>query len=123
MGFTLTAADERKLVGVAPPLVAVVRRAAFISPHKFVVLEGVRNLARQRKLLALGATQTLNSKHLSGRAVDIAPLDERGKVSWHWPHYHKLALYVKNAAADLKTPIQWGGDWRNFKDGPHWELR
>jgi peptidoglycan L-alanyl-D-glutamate endopeptidase CwlK len=45
-----------------------------------------------------------------------------GKVSWHWPHYHILAPAMKQAAAELRIPIEWGGDWRSFKDGPHWQL-
>jgi peptidoglycan L-alanyl-D-glutamate endopeptidase CwlK len=63
----------------------------------------------------------MNSRHITGHAVDLAPMIA-GEVRWDWPLYHKLAKIVKAAAADEKVPLQWGGDWRAFKDGPHWEL-
>lgn len=122
MSFQLTAADERRLVGVAAPLVAVVRRAALLSPQRFMVVEGLRTKERQRKLVKEGASQTMNSKHLVGRAVDLAPVRRDGSVSWDWKDYHPLAKHVKRAAADLDTRVVWGGDWKSFKDGPHWEL-
>jgi peptidoglycan LD-endopeptidase CwlK len=110
-----------RLKGVHPDLVRVVKKAAAMSNLDFTVLEGLRTLDRQRKLLAQGATRTLNSRHITGHAVDLAPLID-GKVSWDWPLYHRLAKIVKAAAADENVPIVWGGDWRTFKDGPHWEL-
>lgn len=123
MSFKLTAADERKLVGVAAPLVAVVRRAALVSPHRFKVLEGVRTKERQKELVKKGASRTMDSKHLVGQAVDLACLNRDGEVTWDWSYYHSLARYVKQAAAELKTPVVWGGDWKSFRDGPHWELK
>jgi peptidoglycan L-alanyl-D-glutamate endopeptidase CwlK len=53
--------------------------------------------------------------------VDIAPL-VAGKVRWDWPLYHRLAAAVKQAAAAEGVPIEWGGDWKRFRDGPHWQL-
>jgi peptidoglycan L-alanyl-D-glutamate endopeptidase CwlK len=106
---------------VRPDLVRVVKRAAAISSLDFTVLEGLRTLARQHELMAQGATKTLNSRHLTGHAVDLAPMIG-GTVRWDWPLYHQLAAIVKAAAAYEKVPVTWGGDWRTFKDGPHWEL-
>jgi len=119
--FVLGARSKARLVGVHPDLVKVVERAIQITPIDFTVLEGVRTLATQRKYVANGASRTLRSRHLTGHAVDLAPLVS-GKVSWHWPHYHILAPAMKQAAAELRIPIEWGGDWRSFKDGPHWQL-
>jgi peptidoglycan L-alanyl-D-glutamate endopeptidase CwlK len=110
-----------RLEGVHPDLARVVKRAAAMSDLDFTVLEGLRTEARQRQLMQQGATKTLNSRHLTGHAVDLAPMLD-GKVSWDWPLYHRLAKTVKSAAAFEKVPLQWGGDWRTFKDGPHWEL-
>jgi peptidoglycan L-alanyl-D-glutamate endopeptidase CwlK len=110
-----------RLEGVHPDLVRVVKKAAALSDLDFTVLEGLRTLDRQRKLLAQGASKTLNSRHITGHAVDLAPLID-GKVSWDWPLYHRLAKIIKAAAVDENVPITWGGDWRTFKDGPHWEL-
>jgi peptidoglycan L-alanyl-D-glutamate endopeptidase CwlK len=92
-----------------------------MSDLDFTVLEGLRTLARQKELMRNGATRTMNSRHLTGHAVDLAPM-LNGKVSWDWPLYHRLAKIVKAAAAAENVPLQWGGDWRTFKDGPHWEL-
>lgn len=118
---TLGSMSLTKLKGVHPDLVRVVRRAAQIAPVEFTVLEGVRTLSRQRELVAKGASKTMRSRHLTGHAVDIAPLD-KGKVSWHWPHYYPLADAIKEAARLEKVPLEWGGDWKSFKDGPHWQL-
>jgi peptidoglycan L-alanyl-D-glutamate endopeptidase CwlK len=121
MGFTLTPADEKMLNGVHPDLQKVVARAAQLSDRPFRVLEGKRTLARQKELVARGASQTLKSRHLTGHAVDIAPLEE-GRVSWSWPLYYPLAKIMKQAAKELNVPLEWGGDWKSFKDGPHWQL-
>jgi peptidoglycan L-alanyl-D-glutamate endopeptidase CwlK len=110
-----------RLEGVHPDLVRVVKKAAAMSPLDFTVLEGLRTLDRQRQLMSAGATKTMNSRHLTGHAVDIAPMIG-GTVRWDWPLYHQLAAVVKDAAKAENVPIQWGGDWRTFKDGPHWEL-
>jgi peptidoglycan L-alanyl-D-glutamate endopeptidase CwlK len=119
--FKLSARDEQRLQGVHPDLVRVIRTAAERTTVPFTVLEGTRTLARQRELVRKGASRTLNSRHLTGHAVDIAPL-LGGKVSWDWPLYHRLAPIVKQAALEERVPIEWGGDWRTFKDGPHWQL-
>lgn len=121
MPFTLSQRSLSRLVGVHPDLVTVVKRAIELTPIDFTVLEGMRTIDRQRQLMKQGATRTLNSRHLTGHAVDIAPFIG-GEVSWHWPHYHTLAPAVKQAARELNVPLEWGGDWRSFKDGPHWQL-
>ena len=124
--MTLTARDEERLKGVHPDLVRVVRRAATNTPLRFAVLEVPRTVARQKQLVAQGASKTMNSRHIPGadglaKAVDIAPM-LNGKISWDWPLYHRLAAVVKEAAKQENVPIEWGGDWRTFKDGPHWQL-
>lgn len=115
-------ASERRLEGVHPDLVRVVRRAAADGAPSFRVIEGVRSLTRQRDLVARGASKTLNSRHLTGHAVDIVPLDQYGGVSWDWPLYRPLAKAIKAAAKAEGVPIEWGGDWKRFADGPHWQL-
>ena len=121
MSIILGARSLGRLEGVHPDLVRIVKTAAAMSNLDFTVLEGVRTLERQRQLVAEGASKTLKSRHLTGHAVDLAPMIG-GKVSWDWPLYNRLAKIVKAAAAAEKVPLQWGGDWRTFKDGPHWEL-
>lgn len=121
MSIILGQRSLSRLEGVHPDLVRVVKKAAAMSSLDFTVLEGLRTAARQKQLMDLGATKTMNSRHLTGHAVDLAPM-VGGTVRWDWPLYHQLAVIMKDAAKTEKVPIQWGGDWRTFKDGPHWEL-
>lgn len=121
MAYKLGAHSEMLLRGVHPDLVKVIRRAIQITKIDFKVLEGVRSVARQRELVKKGASQTMKSRHINGFAVDIAPF-VAGQVRWDWPLYFQLAATVKQAAKDVGVPVEWGGDWKTFKDGPHWQL-
>ena len=121
MAYAFGSRSLKRLEGIHPDLRRVMDRAIAATDLDFTVLEGMRTLAQQRKLVASGASKTMNSRHLTGHAVDIAPL-VGGKVSWDWPLYHRLAPIVKQAALDEGVRIEWGGDWRSFKDGPHWQL-
>jgi peptidoglycan L-alanyl-D-glutamate endopeptidase CwlK len=119
--YKLGARSKTRLKGVHPDLVKVVERAIEISTVDFTVLEGLRDPARQKILKESGASQTLNSRHITGHAVDLGAFVD-GQVDWSWPLYHQIAKAMKNAAEELKVPIVWGGDWKSFKDGPHFEL-
>jgi len=126
MSIILSQKSLTKLEGAHPDLVRVVKRAAALSSIDFTVLEVLRTVARQKELVASGASKTMKSRHLPGangksHAVDIAPL-EGGQVSWAWPLYFKLAPIIKQAAKEVGVPIEWGGDWKSFRDGPHWQL-
>ena len=110
-----------RLQGVHPDLVKVVKNAIDISTVDFTVLEGRRSPERQKVLVEAGASQTLNSRHITGHAVDLgAWVDDQ--VDWSWPLYARIAGAMKMAAKDLNIPIEWGGDWKTFKDGPHFQL-
>lgn len=104
-----------------PDLAAVVRRAAEITTVPFIVTEGMRTLERQQELVKVGASRTLNSRHLTGHAVDLAAM-VGSEVRWDWPLYHHIANAMKLAANELNVPLTWGGDWSSFRDGPHFEL-
>lgn len=127
MRFKFSERSENNLIGIHVDLVKVVRRALEISEIDFTVIEGVRTKSRQAQLFKQGATKTLNSRHLTGHAVDIVPypLDWSDKAA-----FGKLAKAMFAAAKELKVAIRWGGDWnRNgrsddetFYDGPHFEL-
>lgn len=124
--------SEKNLVGVHPQLVRVVRRAAetCTDEHGFVVTEGVRTLAKQKEYFAAGKSQTMKTRHLTGHAVDLAVWEDRDldkvvdadEISWKFPAYKALSDLMKEAAAELGIPIEWGGDWVSFKDGPHYQL-
>lgn len=117
----LSERDRTRLDGVHADLVRVFERAARMTTVPFLVLEGLRTRQRQRELVARGASQTMNSRHLTGHAVDVVPLID-GDVSWDWSDYYVLAPIIKEAAKLEGVPLEWGGDWKSFKDGPHWQL-
>ena len=119
--FKLSKRSLDRTVGVRPDLVAVVKRAIEITTVDFVVLEGLRTRERQAKLVASGASRTMNSRHLDGHAVDLGAW-VAGTMRWDWPLYYKIADAMKQAAKELNIALEWGGDWRKFKDGPHYQF-
>jgi peptidoglycan L-alanyl-D-glutamate endopeptidase CwlK len=102
---------------VHPDLVRVVRCAAE-GGAVFRVVEGLRSQERQRDLVASGASQTMVSRHLTGHAVDLAPVVD-GAVSWDWRHFFPLADAIADAARKEGVPLIWGGAWgRSVQDWP-----
>ena len=110
------------LKGVNPELVKVVHKALELSEIDFVVTEGLRTLERQQMLYDQGKSQTMNSNHLTGNAVDVAALVD-GTVSWDLNYYKVISTAFKAASAELGIPINWGGDWKGFVDAVHFELK
>ena len=111
------------LNGIHPDLRRVIDRALQDSQLDFSVIEGLRTKERQAKLVASGASKTMNSRHLTGHAVDLLPIDSvTGKGEFAWPLYDQLGPAIKAAAHEESVAIVWGGDWKTFKDGPHFEL-
>jgi peptidoglycan LD-endopeptidase CwlK len=111
---------------VHPDLVRVATRALQLSPVDFGISEGARSLERQRILVNAGASTTMNSRHLVSQngfahAIDIYAYVD-GRASWDWPLYGIIAASFKQAARELNIPIEWGGDWKTFFDGPHFQL-
>jgi peptidoglycan L-alanyl-D-glutamate endopeptidase CwlK len=111
----------KALQGVHPDLVAIVHRADELGA-RFHVTEGMRTLERQRSLLKAGKSKTLKSRHLTGHAVDFVALTHDGGVTYAAEPMRVVADAFKAAARELGHPIEWGGDWRTFKDTPHVEL-
>lgn len=112
----------KSMQGIHPDLRLVLDKALQDSPLDFVVIEGLRTKERQKQLVASGASKTLDSRHITGHAVDLLPIGVDGKPAFDWPLYNQLGPAVKKAAADLGIELDWGGDWKSFKDGPHFEL-
>ena len=117
-----SARSLKNLQGIHPDLRRVVDRALQDSPLDFVVIEGLRTKERQKQLVASGASKTMNSRHITGHAVDLVPIGPNGKAAFDWPLYDRLGPAVKEAAAKEGVQITWGGDWSSFRDGPHFEL-
>lgn len=112
--FALSARSRKNLEGVNPELAAVVQEAILITKVDFGVIEGVRTLARQKELVASGASQTQKSRHLTGDAVDLmCYVGSRG--SWELNLYDDIADAMKKASALTEIPIRWGAAW-HIKD-------
>lgn len=133
MTFVLGKRSLSKLEGVHPALERVVKRAITMTMVDFAVLEGVRTHERQMKLFAVGATSTMNSRHIPNTPKhnpDLGPVSHAvdlgawvdGELRWDWPLYNNIANAVKMAALDEDVKVDWGGDWRSFRDGPHFQL-
>jgi len=111
--------SKQHLAEIHDDLYEVVFLARLISEVPFEITDGLRTIEEQRHYYETGRSQTMNSKHLKGLAVDVVPIP----VSWEPEAFYPIAEAMKKAADILDTPIVWGGDWRTFKDYPHFELK
>jgi len=110
------------MTGIHPDLRLVLDKALEDSPLDFVVIEGLRTVERQKQMVESKASFTMDSRHITGHAVDLLPIGPNGKPAFDWPLYNQLGPAVKKAAEELGVELDWGGDWKKFKDGPHFEL-
>lgn len=110
MPYRFSARSEAKLQGVHPDLVKVVRRALELTQVDFGITEGLRTEARQKELVAAGASRTMKSRHLTGHAVDVVAY-VGGNVRWDGPLYSTIAEAFRQASIELGIPVVWGGSW------------
>ena len=108
--FALSAASRKELVRVHQALVSVVEKAAQLSVQEFAVHDGVRTVDEQKQMVQKGAAQTLDSRHVTGHAVDLVPYIN-GKLRWEWPPIYLIADAMRMGAQELKIPLRWGGAW------------
>lgn len=125
--FRFSQRSENNLKGVNSDLVNVIRRALEITPVDFIVIEGLRTQERQKELVAAGKSQTNNSRHLTGHAVDIIPVNTK----WQIEEFKPLLKAVKQAADELGVKLRFGINWKSdpslpietrFIDAPHVEI-
>jgi peptidoglycan LD-endopeptidase CwlK len=149
MSFKFSTRSIQRMQGVKPELVRVAHRAIELTTVDFGITEGLRTAARQRELVAQGKSQTMNSKHITGDAIDVVAYIN-GKVSWNISLYDNIADAFAKAGRELGVPLIWGAAWsisditkyngtmeqamleyvdlrrsqgrRPFIDGPHFEL-
>jgi len=149
MTFKLSRRSLDRLEGIDERLQAVVKQAITLTKTDFGVIQGLRTLDEQKELVAKGASQTMKSKHLEGKAFDIMAF-VNSRASWELNLYDDLADAVKEAAIIVGVPMRWGAAWhidyirkwdgtmeeamnayvdlrrsqgkRPFIDGPHFEL-
>jgi peptidoglycan L-alanyl-D-glutamate endopeptidase CwlK len=120
-----------QLDALHPHLLKVVQRAIKTLPFDVLVIETARSAAQQKKNLANGKSQTAHSRHVVANnkcgkacAIDMAPVINGGKVIL-WKRldlFQQINKAMMKAAADLKIPVEWGGNWKTFKDMDHWQL-
>ena len=149
MTFKLSQRSLDRMDGVDDDLVAVVRYAINATKTDFGVIQGLRTLEMQKALVAKGASQTMKSKHLDGKAVDLMAYIS-GRGSWELNLYDDIADAMKEGAELAGVAVRWGAAWhiddirkwdgtmeeamneyidlrrsqgrRPFIDGPHFEL-
>lgn len=121
MSFHFSPRSEQRLSEVHPQLVHVVRRALEISEVDFAVVEGKRTRERQAELVRIRASTTMFSRHITGHAVDIAPI-VGGTICWKWPSFTPVIDAMRQASKELGIMMVHGADWKSFPDGPHHEL-
>jgi peptidoglycan LD-endopeptidase CwlK len=149
MSFRLSERSLDKLEGVDEKLIATVKLAITVTKIDFGVICGLRTMEEQRVLVDKGASKTMRSKHLDGKAVDLmAYIGSRG--SWELNLYDDIADAMQEAAVETGAVLRWGAAWqindirqwngtmedamnayvdlrrsegkRPFIDGPHFEI-
>jgi peptidoglycan L-alanyl-D-glutamate endopeptidase CwlK len=131
----LDATSKQRLLGCDSKLQLLFTEAIKESPYTFKITCGLRTVAEQQSLYAIGRSKAgkivtmidgikKKSKHNynPSLAVDIAIIDENNKLTWQEKYYIIVSNHVKEVAKNLKINIKWGGDFKSFKDYPHYEL-
>lgn len=116
--------DQQRLVGTHPKLIELVTAVmAKLQDQNFTifVIEGLRTVDAEKANVADGKSQTMDSRHLFGLAVDLGIMID-GELTWDAKAYATLSALMLSTAADLQIPIIWGGSWKTLKDYDHWEL-
>ena len=118
--------SKQRLKGVDTKLVNVLNE--LIKIMDVTIIEGLRTQERQDELVAKGASKTRYSKHIQGKAVDLAPYP----IDWEdRERFHYMGGMVRGIAEQLNVPVRWGGDWdsdgeikdNSFDDLVHVEIK
>lgn len=116
--FELSQRSLDRMKGLHPDLVEVVKRAIEYTEVDFTVLQGVRTIEEERENFAKGASQTMNSRHLTGKAVDVGALVDGQYDGNNLALYAKIANAFRQASFELEIPIRWGGCWKELSSIP-----
>jgi len=114
--FSLGPQSRARLREGHSDLVAMVERAIQITAVDFAVYEVLRTYTRQAALVRAGASWTMDSRHITGHAVDLVPWldfdgDGHSELRWDWPLVYPIAVAMRQASLELATPLIWGGVW------------
>ncbi|CNE06106.1 M15 family metallopeptidase [Yersinia pseudotuberculosis] len=125
--FRFSARSDNNLKGVNADLVKVVRRALELSTVDFGVIEGLRTVERQKELVDTGKSQTMNSRHITGHAIDLLPTG----ADWNdYKCWLPVLDAMHRAGKELGVKLRFGISWTDnpndkpakFLDGPHIEI-
>ena len=119
--FNFGSRSKERLATVHPDLQKLTELALKYSTIDFGISEGIRSLETQEEYFKRGASTTMNSRHLTGHAVDVYAYIG-GSARWEWPLYTEINKAFDKASKKLDIDLVWGGDWKSFSDGPHYEL-
>ena len=108
--------------GVNADLIKVLKRAQQLSKVKFHIHEGLRTLERQREMVRRGWSKTMDSEHLKGRAVDVRADGDPAVGALDRKKYEEINRAMRQASEEAGIPVEWGGDWKKFKDVPHFQF-
>lgn len=127
--FSFGKRSKAAMKGIQPDLKWVLIKALEITSIDFTVLEGLRSLAQQRINIEKGVSWTMDSRHLTGDAVDLAPWNDGG-IDWEdMIQWRAMGHAVMRASQILDVPLIWGallkhgGDWTRQNDAGHFELK
>tara|TARA_R100001530_G_C4177174_1_gene118396 strand:- start:58 stop:438 length:381 start_codon:yes stop_codon:yes gene_type:complete len=118
--------SRERLKGINVKLVNVLNE--LIKIMDVTIIEGLRTEERQKELLEKGATKVKYSKHMEGKAVDVAPYP----IDWNdRERFHYMGGMLRGIGQSMGIKVRWGGDWdsdgeikdNNFDDLVHVELR
>jgi len=109
MGYVLGKRSLQKLSTVDDRLQRIVQYAITVTKQDFSVICGIRTKTEQRSLVASGASQTMNSKHLDGLAVDLMAYSGGGR--WELNLYDEIADAMKDGAKQEGIALRWGAAW------------
>jgi len=118
--------SKERLKGVDHRLIMILDE--LIKIMDVTIIEGLRSAERQEELLAKGATKVKYSKHMEGKAVDLAPYP----IDWEdRDTFHYMAGMVRGIGHLLNIKVRVGADWdsdgntkdNSFDDLVHIELR
>ncbi len=129
--FIFSQRSKNNLSGVNPLLVKIAYRALDISTADFAVIEGVRTLEKQKENVKKGVSKTLNSRHLTGDAIDILPSVIKPGMDWKPEYFDPVLNAIKQAGDELGIKLRFGKNWKSdpslpvetrFPDYPHIEI-
>lgn len=120
---------DKKLQGVHPVVATKARQLierAYKEGINVIITQGLRTIEEQNELYAQGRTKpgkvVTNARggysyHNFGLAFDFAVLNPDGSVNWNVDEKWKRV-----GAIGKSLGLEWGGDWKDFKDYPHFQM-